>query len=246
MTARLRERRALRVDPRGVLQQDAPHLLDRQRVCVHGVARVDHELGLDSLELCAAEADDAVAPVRVRTALHGDDRMRCDARRDRQLRECAQKRIVRGHVVEAGRQAPERLPQEDWSLPWRASSTVSVVSVTGILTRREIQLDEAEVRGQAAAVRCRDEDHARNERQRLEEERALEQRAGVGSQRDLVEGPVRQVAPEGIAALDHGEAGEQPSLAVADDHHLRERGIEALGVDLGTASRSVSTSTPAE
>ena len=185
-------------------------------------------------------------PFEVRAAAHRDDRVRRHARRDRQLRERAQERIARGHVVEARRQALEAL-QED---------LIAAVAreIHGQRGQRHRHLDEAgdparepEVRQLAAAVRRRDEDHAPDEGQRLEEERALEQRAGVGRELDLVEGPGRDVAPEGVAAVDDGEPGQQPSLAV------RRRSPSARARDpcprdraRAPTSRSVSTSTPAE
>src|SRR5262245_34462979 len=90
---------------RGVLEQDAAHLEDYLGIALRRVARAHDELRRDAVDVRARVAHDAVAARLGRAvALHRDDRVRLDSRRDRDLSEGLEEGIARGHVVDARRQ----------------------------------------------------------------------------------------------------------------------------------------------
>ena len=81
-------------------------------------------------------------------------------------------------------------------------------------------------------MRRGDEDHHAHERQRLHEERALQELARGGAHVQVVEGRPADGLPEARARIDGRHLGDQPTLAVPDHHHLVQRGIRPLGVEL--------------
>ena len=81
-------------------------------------------------------------------------------------------------------------------------------------------------------MRRGDEDGPGDEGERLEEHRPLKHLARLRRALDLREGDARHAVPEaGSARRDH-ELGQQAALAVADQHHLAQRGIISLGIDV--------------
>jgi hypothetical protein len=76
------------------------------------------------------------------------------------------------------------------------------------------------------------EDDALDRREGLEEHRRAHEVAHLGLhlRLQLFERNIRHVFPEVRAAADRHEAGEQPALAVADNHHAAQRRIGARGV----------------
>src|SRR6202050_5920158 len=141
-------------------------------------------------------ADAVIAILDRSTALRGDDRVRMDARRDRQGRECVQEGIRRVHVVERG-----------WNRKWRSQ-------LAGPTQLRELnrglgqparqidelvaELDDRIARQISAAMRRRDEDHLIDERQRFDEQRAREQVASLRVELRLLERALRNNVPEAI------------------------------------------------
>ena len=82
----------------------------------------------------------------------------------------------------------------------------------------------------AAAVRGGDEHYAPHERQRLQEKQAAEFRALRVIDLQVLQQVGADLAPEPVAGVNGGALGQQAALAVADDHHLAQRGVRPLGV----------------
>ena len=69
-------------------------------------------------------------------------------------------------------------------------------------------------------MRGGDEHHPPDERQVFEEQRPPQSRLEDGINVEALEGLVADGAPQPVAGIDRGEAGQQTALAMADHHHL--------------------------
>ena len=81
-------------------------------------------------------------------------------------------------------------------------------------------------------MRRGDEDHPAHERQRADEEGALQELARLRAHVQLVDGLPADGVPDARARIDRGHLGEQAPLAVPDHDHLAQRGVRALGIEL--------------
>src|ERR1700687_2024799 len=88
----------------GVLIKDATNLLDRLGLGLSRVTRTHYQLGFDAIDVRALVLDDAVVAIFDRPqALHWNDRVSVNARRDRQRAESLNEGIGSVHVVERSR-----------------------------------------------------------------------------------------------------------------------------------------------
>ena len=81
-------------------------------------------------------------------------------------------------------------------------------------------------------MRCRDEDDARHEWQRFDEERAGEQVTRLGVKISLVKRDLGTTVPKASSAIDHSHLSEETALAVTYDDHMIEGWVLAIGVDV--------------
>src|SRR5262249_27956752 len=215
-----------RTHRRGVLEQDAAHLLDREWMALHRMpGEGNHELGFDAVDVRALVRDDAVARIRSRTGSgHRNDRVRGDAGRDRRGEEGPQERAARSHPVDAAEVRPAWIEEE--------GVAVALQEVRGRAHHGSWQPDETAHRpddqtgrGRAAAVGRRDEDHPAVERQGANEERALQELARLRADVQVGERPAADRVPETCCGIDHEHLGEQPALAVPDHDHLVQRRV---------------------
>ena len=140
----------------------------------------------------------------------------------------AHEAVIRVHVVDAGRDPPKLLRKvREGEDPARR-----VPQVARYLDEAARVPADPAVRHEASAVRRGDEHNAPDEGQRLEEQGALEQLVGLRVEVEAPERLVEDAAPDPIAALAHQEPRHEPALAVADEHHVRERRVGAVRIEL--------------
>ena len=217
---------------RGVLEEDAPDLLDDLGLSLTRVVPPHDQLGDHPVDVGAPVGHDAVVPLLLRAIpLDGDDRVRRNPGRNRDGRQDAEAGVAGAHVVDRRRGPAEGRDQ---------------LLVAG---RRDGLGEPAEHRhrhgnepgreraqpppGQdGAVVGRRHEHHPLDEGQGGEEHGLLEEGAGLGTDLDLLERLRADAVPELRPAVDRGHLRQQPPLAVADHHHAAERRILALGIEL--------------
>ena len=140
-----------------------------------------------------------------------DDRVRLDAGRNVHFSECLQKGAVPGHVVDAARHVVEPA-QEDPVVVLEEEIGGRVDEFPGKVHHARCETTEPSLGEEASLVRGRDEDHALDEGKRLEEERSFRDLARFWLEVELVDGSRADELPEGVAAVDDAELGEQAAV----------------------------------
>jgi hypothetical protein len=152
-----------------------------------------------------------------------------DGRRDGDRLQAPDEGMARRHVVDRRRDDERALDGV------RISGDVGRYSGEGEGQAYELPDDvgdDTPARHEAPAMRRGDEHDARDLRQRLDEQPAPEQVAGLVGQPHLRERPAADRVPDPIPAVDRLHLDQQAPLAVPDQHHPAEGQVRAPGVEL--------------
>ena len=172
-----------------------------------------------------------VAGLDVLARQHGDDGMTGDPGRQRQLGHGLHHRAFPGHAVDAGRHLVAQAFRH-------LQPCCQLLELLGA-ARHQRHRQGQDVAGQfphpvlgeeAAPVRRRNEHHALDEGQRLEEQRLTQALLEFRVGRETFERLVAERAPQLVARIDGGHVREQAALAVADDDHLLQGRVGVIGV----------------
>src|SRR5262249_14025125 len=183
------------------------------------------------IQMSAFVLDDPIVVLRERlVAAHRDNRVGRYPRRDGGRRQSLDKRVTRCHIVDT---------------PWQS---VEGQSHHIRVARDQILHDINEALGKSRkashlmgyptsclitpAMRRRDEDNAAHERKWLEEKSTPELLSRLVPKNEIVERPSAYRIPESSPGIDGRHLGKQSALTVPDDHHLPQRCIGPIGIEL--------------
>ena len=214
-----------------MLRQDPPALPDDEGMILAEMAAVDQQLGGRAVEVRAGVGHDAVGPAVARwiTAV-GDDRVILHRRVDPQVAKGQEPGMFPRQLVDAGgKPFPEGVEEEIGSVTREDRLIGALQGVYMPDESRAERVDRAPIET-AAPVGGGDEDDAADPWQRLEEEGATQELAGLGRAVEPIGGPGTDGLPEaGPAVLGH-QLREEAAQAVADQDHPVEGRIGAVRV----------------
>src|SRR5215475_446616 len=175
--------------------------------------------------------DDPIVILRERlVAAHCDNRVGRYPRRDRGQCQSLDKRVTGRHIVDTPGQSAEG--QGHHTRVARDQILHDINEALGKTRKASHLMGYPTSRLITPVVRRSDEDNAAYERKRLEEKSAPELLPRLIPKDKVIERPLAYCIPEPSPGIDGRHLGKQSALAVPDDHHLPQRRIRPIRIEL--------------